>query len=602
MSQIRTPLQIMFSFLLLGIVFFMPQGVAIQATHAQSSIPMIMAEPPMDEMCTYSVVFYDRDRFLPEGGSFDSTLLDLAEICGTKVIVRLHGLSSDVAAPGGGIDLVAYEETINDFAGLIDPYVANGTIVAHLTVDEPHDCSDWNNVCPATSQVDQASQISKSYWPTLKTIVNTIPVYASSYTWVHTDNINFTYAYHKGLLSDFISAALVIVNDGKANQISWGIQAFSGGCAVYGQCSMSASQVLEVGTAMCSTQRGNWLAFLSHDLTLITNEVQQAINDVRAICGDPLGPTPTPFSVTGRIFTDYNSNGVYDPTTEQPLAGVTVDLTSNGGNTVREAISDNNGTYTISALAAGNYTIDILDNTLPVGHADLNGGTQIIVGQTIALGYDFGVRVNSLSGMAFRDNNLNALYEAGSDTPYSGVEVRLTNGVGALVGTTTTDATGMYIFRGLSFDTYTLTVNPSTIDTGWASNPASRIRLVTDTSNISALDFAIQRPAGTVSGHMFADLNSNNIFDPATEQHLANATINLVAASGGTTLSRVTDSNGLYSFTNLVGGTYTITVVESTLPNGHASPVSGTINIGQTADHRLRFPDSRQLVLGHGLP
>ena len=203
----------------------------IQPAHAAPplTIPMAVVLPPAEEICNYTVVFYDRNALLINDTTFNSNLLEVAHACGTKVIVRLHQYSGDITNPNGGLDLVAFENKINDFAGLIDPYVNNGTIIAHLVLDEPHDCAEWNGTCPTPAEADQASLVSKDYWPTLSTMINTMPNYAAKYVWVHTDDMNFTYAYHKGPLAHFITHGAAVLTSGRVAAISWGIQATWGG-------------------------------------------------------------------------------------------------------------------------------------------------------------------------------------------------------------------------------------------------------------------------------------------------------------------------------------------------------------------------------------
>jgi hypothetical protein len=251
---------------------------------------------PAEELCNYNMVFYERNALLSPSGVFNTALLDMAQWCGTQVIVRLPGVTADIAATNGGLDLVNYEDKLNDFVGLIEPYIENGTIVGHLTIDEPHDCSDWNDVCPHQSVVDQAAALSHSYWPSLATMVNTVPFYAQEYAWVYMDNVLFTYAYHKGLLSEFVQDSVAVLENGLARQISWAIQAKSGGCSVFGQCSMTPEQVKEVGTAMCDTLAGEVIGFYKYEVELIDSAMQASINDIRSHCGDVINAPAKSFS------------------------------------------------------------------------------------------------------------------------------------------------------------------------------------------------------------------------------------------------------------------------------------------------------------------
>lgn len=251
------------------------------------STPFGMRFPPVDKICNYPFVTFWRGDLLDANNNLQTTLLDTARACGTKVLVRLHGETSDITGPNGvGLDLAKYEDRINDFAGLIDNYVADGTIFAHLTVDEPHDCTnDWGGNCPEPNQIEQTAEISDQYWPGLATYTNTSASYASQITWEQIDFINFQYAYHKGDLTTYINDALAVLQNGNIPEISWSFQAAHGGCSVYTPgCNMTPEQVTTVGTAMCNSQTGHFVSFSSYRDDLMTPEMEAAISTVRAAC------------------------------------------------------------------------------------------------------------------------------------------------------------------------------------------------------------------------------------------------------------------------------------------------------------------------------
>ena len=241
-----------------------------------------MRFPPLEQVCDYPVVTFWRRDLLDLRGRFDPSVLDRARSCRTKVVLRLHGLTRDIAGDDGqGLDLDKVEDRINDFAGLIDPYVQDGTILAHLTIDEPHDCYDWGGRCPTPWEVDQAGLNSKRIWPTLPTMVNTVPRYAGQYNWEYTDIANFQYAFHKGPLDEFIHGGLEVVRAGRVAGISWSFQARWGGCRRFGECSMTSAQVEEVARALCGTRTGQFVSFSSYDAQLVTAPMQQVIDRVR---------------------------------------------------------------------------------------------------------------------------------------------------------------------------------------------------------------------------------------------------------------------------------------------------------------------------------
>lgn len=283
------------------------QASLTQATSAQVYIPLAMAAPPLDKVCDYEYVKLGRDQLLTND-VFDPTYLDTAWGCGVRVLVRLHGQTADITDPNGGLSLALYEDKINDFAGFLDAYVDAGVIVAHLAIDEPEDCSDWLDVCPLASDVDEASHISKNYWPTLAAMINTSSAYAWEYDWVHTNIIGFQYAYHKGDLTEYVNNALDFLAGGYVTQISWAVQAELGGCNEFGLCNMTPAQVQEVGTAMCDTQVGFVLGFERYNETLMTPEMLAVIEDLKSFCSGDTYVTRTPSSTPTETLTPTPTN------------------------------------------------------------------------------------------------------------------------------------------------------------------------------------------------------------------------------------------------------------------------------------------------------
>ena len=304
------------------------------------------------------------------------------------------------------------------------------------------------------------------------------------------------------------------------------------------------------------------------------------------VIGLDFGLQPPSAHVGGQIYADLNANNVFDSATESPLSGVTITLTPSGGAAISTA-SNADGNYTFSNLSTGSYTLAVVGGTLPAGHAIPNS-VALTITQTSNITYNFAVRVNSLAGITYRDLNHNGLYDAG-DQPYSGVAINLTNSNGGLVATATTDSTGAYKFRGLAAGTYTLTPDSTTYTAGWISSPATRIRSVTITSNVTALDFGLQPPVATIAGSVFADLDSNNIID-GSDYGLQGLIVTLTANSNGSTTTQTTDATGNYAFTNLATGSYSVAIDPANLPSGYNSLFTGTFTLGQNSNITFNLP------------
>lgn len=257
---------------------------------SQSGTPLAMSyfnPSPKGHMCDYPVTAVLGRHLKNNSGEFDPSVLAEAEACGRKVLLFLSDKTENVVGDTGGLDLTKYRNEISFFDGKIDKYVESGVIMAHMVVDEPHDCNnDWKGSCPSASTVDQVSKISKELWPTLQTFVNTVPSYIQreGYTWQNTDIMNFQYAYHKGDLNKFVSDAVSHLNSGKFRDIAWALQVKSGGCARYQECSMTPEQVQTVTSTMCNGQPGKWLAFVWYDPAIMTPEMLTAATSIQSTC------------------------------------------------------------------------------------------------------------------------------------------------------------------------------------------------------------------------------------------------------------------------------------------------------------------------------
>jgi protocatechuate 3,4-dioxygenase beta subunit len=290
------------------------------------------------------------------------------------------------------------------------------------------------------------------------------------------------------------------------------------------------------------------------------------------------------------VFSDLNGNGVQDPG-ELGIGGVTVTLRDGAGNIVGTTVTDANGNYSFTNLPAGNYTLS-LSNT-PPGFSPTNnpGSVTLAAGQTIDT-VDFGLaQANAAIGnFVFNDPNNNGVQDPG-EIGIGGVTLTLRDGAGNALATTTTDASGNYLFPNLLAGTYTVTATPPAGFVGTTPNPQTVTLAAGQT--IDTVDFGLRQIPGTIGDRVFNDPNNNGILDPG-ETGVGGATVTLRDAAGNIVATATTDTNGNYQFPNLPPGNYTVTV---TPPTGfvNTTPTTLPVNLapGQiidTIDFGLRQP------------
>lgn len=178
-----------------------------------------------------------------------------------------------------------------------------------------------------------------------------------------------------------------------------------------------------------------------------------------------------------------------------------------------------------------------------------NNGVSYLDNQNFC--FDASAGITTIAGVVFHDLDGSGAQDPGEP----GLADWTVNLSGAATASTTSDASGNYIFTFLSPGTYTIS---EVLKTGWVQTapPPPRTRTVTlgagdySTGN----DFGNAHP-GLISGQKFYDFNGDGVKD-AGEPGLAGWTIDL---AGPTNSSAVTDDAGDYMFQNLIPGIYTLT-------------------------------------------
>ncbi len=302
-------------------------------------------------------------------------------------------------------------------------------------------------------------------------------------------------------------------------------------------------------------------------------------------------------SIGDFVWNDLNGDGVQDAG-EPALGGVTLTLIEAGADgTLGTAddvafgnqTTDAAGTYDFVNLPAGLYNVTVDTNTVPAGFTLTTPPNPASV--TLNAGEDhndadFGfLEAASIGDTVFIDRNGDGVQDA-VDIGIAGVDVMLcTPGPDALCDTTddvvietqTTGAAGDYNFIGLAPDTYCVKVDDTTLPPGvelTTSNDPTSVTLSTGETR-DDVDFGY-RDTGRISDKVFNDRDQDGTVD-AGENGWPNVTVELVDAgpdgvcgtaddiAAGTA---TTDAQGCYEFVNLPGGTYCVTVDETTLPPG----------------------------------
>ncbi|MDD5391065.1 MAG: SdrD B-like domain-containing protein [Gallionellaceae bacterium] len=351
--------------------------------------------------------------------------------------------------------------------------------------------------------------------------------------------------------------------------------------------------------------------------------------------------------VSGRVFQDNNltPNGIYEPGTDTPIAGVSIALHTGAScsnalvsqvGLTNPVTTDPLGNYLFSSLPAGTYSV--CQSSQPAGTTNgtttagaitpVNSSTGTpgtasnptstssqIIG--IVLNGDGGggeisgssgnnfaeVAPSSISGTVFLDQNNNGI-QNGADTGISSVRVDLLDGSGTLITFTNTDASGNYSFSNLLPGTYSVrepTQPPSTsngittagaVGNGGTAGTASGLTtlpsvitsiILPPNTSVSGNNFAEIPNTRSIYGRVFVDYDNNGTLDSPRDHGIGAQPINLTG----------TDINGnpvSASTATASDGTYSFTglpegtyiLAQPNQPTGTSNGITSCVSAGCT--------------------
>jgi len=308
-----------------------------------------------------------------------------------------------------------------------------------------------------------------------------------------------------------------------------------------------------------------------------------------------------PVSISGYVRVDVHGNCETDPNAP-PLAGVNIQLLDAHGNVLATTTTDDHGYYIFNHLPPGVYGVNEIvppgdfadDDHVGSAGGSLNGLTQIS-GASLTSGmagthYDFCVlQPVSISGYVHVNVNGNCDTDPNAP-PLAGVTIDLLDAQGNVMGTTTTDANGFYIFQGLRPGVYgTREVVPTGYfaddnHVGSAGGSLNGLTEIDGATLMSAMngthyDYCLNQPV-SISGYVHVDVNGNCETDPNAPP-LSGVTIQLLDAQGNVLATTATDANGYYVFDHLppaVYGVREIVPAGDAADDDHVGSAGGSLN------------------------
>ena len=260
----------------------------------------------------------------------------------------------------------------------------------------------------------------------------------------------------------------------------------------------------------------------------------------------------------------------------------------------------------------------------------MNGGLRALVVSALMLVIPATASAHHLGDLVWQDTNNNGRVDLG-EPGIPNVTLELRNPAGGLLGTTTTDANGIYGFFDLAPGEFVVRIPnaavqipgcvTSTGTPGSAVGPhepapdandptdnddngqkagtdveiAKPVVLTEVNQNNERIDFGFFCPAA-LGDFVWEDTDKDGVQD-AGEPGIGGATVTLHTVCGGPTiLTTTTDASGRYEFTGLIPGTY---VVDFGTPSGYTPTVSaGALNDPLNSDASPQTGCSPAVTLG----
>ncbi len=328
--------------------------------------------------------------------------------------------------------------------------------------------------------------------------------------------------------------------------------------------------------------------------TSIISLVSGEVND-RVDAGYIETPSITEAQIQGLVFEDRNGNGINDD--DAPIAGIELGLFQ-GDDLIESTQSVEDGSYAFSELAAGNYTVQIIDiqeyNTTLYQEGsdssvdsdfDLFGASYRTI--SIALGVnqvitsiDAGLyREVTVTGSVWLDENGNGIRDA-EDGPFEGATIFLMDEFGTSFGTTSSSADGTYSLSARP-NQYMIGVNQPTNFTFTVANQGTDETLDSDMTgtlgnlgvsdlftlasgeSLSSVDAGLEMELSSgisVCGLVWEDDNGNG-FRETLDLGISDVEVRLYDTDSMLVDMVFSDQDGAYCFQNVNPGEYFATVV-----------------------------------------
>jgi hypothetical protein len=181
---------------------------------------------------------------------------------GGRLVLKLcKGRDDFVKNADGTFSLSKWKSLVSRYRNLnLGPYIADGTILGHVLIDEPHRENRWGGRAISQATIEEMARYSKQLWPSMNTLVRVVPSWlaSASVTYRHLDAGWTQYERFKGDPKQWVTAEAAAARR-KGLGLVVGLNVLDGGNGssgiggwTKGKYAMSATEIRNIGYALLS--------------------------------------------------------------------------------------------------------------------------------------------------------------------------------------------------------------------------------------------------------------------------------------------------------------------------------------------------------------
>lgn len=199
--------------------------------------------------------------------------LESARRARARVVLNLSTTKGS-RKPDGSFSLELWKRRVDRFSGTnFEPYIADGTLLGHYIMDEPHAKRTWNGRPVPFGDIEVAAKYSKKLWPSMTTFVRTHPGFleGAPFRWMYLDAAWAQYSARRGDVKAYVESNVASAK-GLGLGLVMGLNLLDGGTSESGiagyndgKWAMSASQIRGWGRILAAEPYACALSMWKYD-------------------------------------------------------------------------------------------------------------------------------------------------------------------------------------------------------------------------------------------------------------------------------------------------------------------------------------------------